>query len=273
MNNFLDITMQRFRCSVCDKSYLRKRHLQRHMRDECIGIPPRFHCDHCDSKFRRKYHLVRHMLSKHGIQMEPGPMKPGSGGSGANGGGSGSGTEGDGSEMKYVKLAAEAGNGELATIAAAAAAAAAAANTKGGKGGGKGSRAGTGAEDSADEKFSMVDTLMVKQEEIEPVSSQTMMYQNFKNLFFDYALKNVPAPMHFSCFSDLSKFLNAVGRYECPRRDCDKNYKDASSLQRHIRYECGGMKKFRCVMCGKAFSQGSHLKRHLESGVCIKYYF
>ncbi|EDO64122.1 AGAP005245-PL [Anopheles gambiae str. PEST] len=74
-------------------------------------------------------------------------------------------------------------------------------------------------------------------------------------------------------FSDLSKFLNAVGRYECPRRDCDKNYKDASSLQRHIRYECGGMKKFRCVMCGKAFSQGSHLKRHLESGVCIKYYF
>uniref|UniRef100_A0A182M4B1 C2H2-type domain-containing protein n=1 Tax=Anopheles culicifacies TaxID=139723 RepID=A0A182M4B1_9DIPT len=74
-------------------------------------------------------------------------------------------------------------------------------------------------------------------------------------------------------FSDLSKFLNPVGRYQCPRRDCDKNYKDASSLQRHIRYECGGMKKFRCVMCGKAFSQGSHLKRHLESGVCIKYYF
>lgn len=37
-------------------------------------------------------------------------------------------------------------------------------------------------------------------------------------------------------FSDLSKYLNAVGRYECPRRDCDKNYKDASSLQRHIRW-------------------------------------
>ncbi|XP_062544949.1 longitudinals lacking protein, isoforms H/M/V isoform X14 [Armigeres subalbatus] len=74
-------------------------------------------------------------------------------------------------------------------------------------------------------------------------------------------------------FSDLSKFLNPDGRYQCPRRNCNKNYKDASSLQRHIRYECGGMKKFRCVMCGKAFSQGSHLKRHLESGVCIKYYF
>uniref|UniRef100_A0A182WMF4 C2H2-type domain-containing protein n=1 Tax=Anopheles minimus TaxID=112268 RepID=A0A182WMF4_9DIPT len=320
--------MQRFRCAVCDKSYLRKRHLQRHMRDECIGIPPRFHCDHCESKFRRKYHLVRHMLSKHGIQMEPGPMKPGS--SATNG--SGSGTEGGG-EVKSSKRGSDTSDGNnLATMAAVAAA------TVKGKGG-KGGLVGNGTtDDSNDEKFS-VNTLMVKQEVLEPVSSsQSMMYQNFKNLFFDYALKNVPAQMQNfrrACgsvvpssatsssstsslaiggagtvavgggrrgggttttgaslsdsgrrsllqlndllydvkFSDLSKFLNAVGRYQCPRRDCDKNYKDASSLQRHIRYECGGMKKFRCVMCGKAFSQGSHLKRHLESGVCIKYYF
>lgn len=58
---------QRFFCSVCDKSYLRKRHLQRHMRDECIGIPPRFQCSMCTSKFRRKYHLVRHLNSKHAV--------------------------------------------------------------------------------------------------------------------------------------------------------------------------------------------------------------
>lgn len=36
-------------------------------------------------------------------------------------------------------------------------------------------------------------------------------------------------------FSDLTKFLNFDGRYECPRPNCAKNYKDASSLQRHIR--------------------------------------
>uniref|UniRef100_A0A182Q856 C2H2-type domain-containing protein n=1 Tax=Anopheles farauti TaxID=69004 RepID=A0A182Q856_9DIPT len=191
-SNFLDITMQRFRCSVCDKSYLRKRHLQRHMRDECIGIPPRFHCDHCDSKFRRKYHLVRHMLSKHGIQMEPGPMKPGSGGSAANGGGSGSGTEGD--ELNYAKLAAEAGNGELATMAAAAAAAAAASVAPTGKSRGKGGRGGNGTKEDADEKFS-VNALMVKQEEIETVGPQSTVFQNFKTLFYDYALKNVPAQM------------------------------------------------------------------------------
>ncbi|XP_075169642.1 longitudinals lacking isoform X5 [Haematobia irritans] len=61
---------ERFACAVCGKSYLRKRHLQRHMRDECIGIPPRFSCDLCPSRFRRKYHMVRHLTSKHGIPMD-----------------------------------------------------------------------------------------------------------------------------------------------------------------------------------------------------------
>ncbi|KRJ98928.1 uncharacterized protein Dyak_GE13086, isoform O [Drosophila yakuba] len=35
-------------------------------------------------------------------------------------------------------------------------------------------------------------------------------------------------------FSDLFKFINPDGRYQCPRFNCLKSYKDASSLQRHI---------------------------------------
>lgn len=66
-----DSSADRFPCPTCGKSYLRRRHLQRHMRDECIGIPPRFHCELCPSKFRRKYHLVRHLSSKHGINPPP----------------------------------------------------------------------------------------------------------------------------------------------------------------------------------------------------------
>lgn len=130
---------QRFQCTVCDKSYLRKRHLQRHMRDECIGIPPRFNCDHCDSKFRRKYHLVRHMASKHGIQMDKVI---------------GSGLSSVKNENGYFKPHGNEG----------------------------------------DNKFS-VDALMMKQEVIDQVTSQSSLLQNFKTLFFDYALKNGPTQL------------------------------------------------------------------------------
>lgn len=66
---------ERFFCTTCGKNYLRKRHLQRHKRDECIGIPPRFECEFCPSKFRRKYHLVRHLNTRHGVPpvVEPKP--------------------------------------------------------------------------------------------------------------------------------------------------------------------------------------------------------
>ncbi|XP_037035573.1 longitudinals lacking protein, isoforms N/O/W/X/Y isoform X16 [Bradysia coprophila] len=71
-------TAERFFCTTCGKNYLRKRHLQRHKRDECIGIPPRFECELCPSKFRRKYHLVRHLNTRHGIPpaIEPKPKRP-----------------------------------------------------------------------------------------------------------------------------------------------------------------------------------------------------
>lgn len=45
-----------------------------------------------------------------------------------------------------------------------------------------------------DNKFS-VDALMMKQEMIEQVTSQSSLLQNFKTLFFDYALKNVPTQL------------------------------------------------------------------------------
>lgn len=36
--------------------------------------------------------------------------------------------------------------------------------------------------------------------------------------------------------------MNADGRYECPRDYCRKTYKEASSLQRHIRCVCFDIK-------------------------------
>lgn len=45
-----------------------------------------------------------------------------------------------------------------------------------------------------DNKFS-VDALMMKQEVIDQVTSQSSLLQNFKTLFFDYALKNGPTQL------------------------------------------------------------------------------
>uniref|UniRef100_A0A336MKR0 CSON002537 protein n=1 Tax=Culicoides sonorensis TaxID=179676 RepID=A0A336MKR0_CULSO len=307
----------RFPCNVCNKSYLRKRHLQRHMRDECIGIPPRFHCEYCPSKFRRKYHLVRHLSSKHGIPKLlnsnnhsvtlthlPSPQHS------------------QHAKMAKHETKSDTDNENIDLPNPNILMPAITMTTSGAVGGG-------GTSSNVD-RFS-VDALMMKQEmpdnnymvpldfsphpntnpeenvfdpnKIQSDITLQRTFQNLKYLFTNFAMNNVPNftnKFHlksninnatFFCisggggqivynhhgfeykdiwynlkFSDLSRLINGEGRYGCPRANCAKTYKDASSLQRHIRYECGGMKKFRCIMCGKAFSQGSHLKRHLESG-------
>lgn len=61
----------RFYCVVCGRNYLRKANLLRHVRHECIGIPPQFQCHYCPVKYRRKEDLVRHIRTKHeAIQIE-----------------------------------------------------------------------------------------------------------------------------------------------------------------------------------------------------------
>lgn len=48
-----------------------------------------------------------------------------------------------------------------------------------------------------------------------------------------YRRRNWWLNAHTTIQKDL--FVNADGRYECPREYCGKTYKEASSLQRHIR--------------------------------------
>ncbi|XP_063702073.1 zinc finger and BTB domain-containing protein 26-like [Culicoides brevitarsis] len=64
--------------------------------------------------------------------------------------------------------------------------------------------------------------------------------------------------------SQLYRLMDQLGRFVCPRIYCRRGYKHVGSLQRHLKYECGGVKMFRCHMCGKAFSQKFPLKRHVE---------
>lgn len=44
---------------------MRKQNLFRHIRNECIGIPPKFPCQYCTVKYRRKEDLLHHMKKKH----------------------------------------------------------------------------------------------------------------------------------------------------------------------------------------------------------------
>lgn len=55
--------------------------------------------------------------------------------------------------------------------------------------------------------------------------------------------------------SEISSFLH------CPK-NCGRKYKHDSSLNKHLRYECGRDKRFQCPDCGKKFSQKCNLKSH-----------
>lgn len=60
----------RFYCNVCGRNYLRKPNLMRHMRNECIGVPPKFPCQYCTVKYRRKEDLMHHTKTKHKVVMD-----------------------------------------------------------------------------------------------------------------------------------------------------------------------------------------------------------
>lgn len=56
----------RFYCSVCGRNYVRKKHVLRHMRYECVNVPPRFHCANCLKNYRQSNALLHHIRQKHG---------------------------------------------------------------------------------------------------------------------------------------------------------------------------------------------------------------
>lgn len=51
-------------CSNCNKKYLRKVTLNRHLKWEC-GKEPRFCCNFCNHRFTYKADFDKHLLRKH----------------------------------------------------------------------------------------------------------------------------------------------------------------------------------------------------------------
>lgn len=56
----------RFYCTVCSRNYVRKKHVMRHIRYECINVPSRFHCADCSKCYRQSNALLNHIRQKHG---------------------------------------------------------------------------------------------------------------------------------------------------------------------------------------------------------------
>ncbi|XP_033209046.1 zinc finger protein 677-like [Belonocnema kinseyi] len=57
-------TGQKYKCEKCARSYIQKKHLNRHEKFEC-GVIPRFRCTFCAKLFKRKYDLNNHVDRMH----------------------------------------------------------------------------------------------------------------------------------------------------------------------------------------------------------------
>lgn len=53
-----------FKCHQCERSYIRKDSLQRHLTYEC-GKEPMFQCPFCPQKCKRRGHQIRHVRRRH----------------------------------------------------------------------------------------------------------------------------------------------------------------------------------------------------------------
>lgn len=51
--------------------------------------------------------------------------------------------------------------------------------------------------------------------------------------------------------------------FACP--SCGRKYALRRSLFRHMHFECGGQRKYRCNLCTASYTQNGSLRRHLAS--------
>jgi uncharacterized Zn-finger protein len=55
-----------FRCTQCEKVYMSKGSLTRHLKFEC-GKEPQFQCPHCPLRTKHKSNLLTHIYCKHSV--------------------------------------------------------------------------------------------------------------------------------------------------------------------------------------------------------------
>lgn len=53
--------------------------------------------------------------------------------------------------------------------------------------------------------------------------------------------------------------------YNCPNKNCHRNYKTKPGLYNHLKYECNVPPKYHCNICNKKFKQPGNFKIHMKS--------
>lgn len=63
-------------------------------------------------------------------------------------------------------------------------------------------------------------------------------------------------------FREKHEVPKTVGPFLCPK--CGAKYTRRDTFKRHINYECGVPRKYKCKVCDSRFKRMNHLKRHME---------
>ena len=84
------------------------------------------------------------------------------------------------------------------------------------------------------------------------------------------------------CESYPAVSTNDEGVLLCPN-NCGRKYKHDCSLRKHVKFECGVEKQFRCPVCAKMFARKDQLQRHMltnhqilpwnNCGMCMNHFF
>ncbi|KAG7205743.1 hypothetical protein KM043_007692 [Ampulex compressa] len=64
-------------------------------------------------------------------------------------------------------------------------------------------------------------------------------------------------------YEQFNSSLGGVYKKPFPCRHCERSYKNKSSLNRHLQYECGKQKQFTCPICQRRLIQKSSLHKHI----------
>lgn len=90
-----------------------------------------------------------------------------------------------------------------------------------------------------------------------------------RGTFLQVFIACISKPEWWSCwlldflFLDKWFFADGFPSFECPR--CDRNYSVPSTLERHLKYECGVPKQFECGVCRRKFSRRDILRCHQKT--------